>query len=281
MPDGNVCAYNLQRCTIPFSLCPVAQLTRTFKIPPRDFSALKAQLNSIGWFLPPFVSVGFIEQRLREHEMRGAGAFTQDDLEQMLAFLYGPHHLARMVLHRYPSVPVVGLYAQTIAEAVWAHFSGLRHVAAGGLIPAIEGIGRRLATERGLDSEAPVKVVFDSLAAHAKEHVVSTQIGAVGENLTMLDSFSSFTRFYFYAKTGQYPLLDGTNRHGVTHGHYTDSDYGRPLNFFKTIAAIDFLTYLSLLKPLNMSGFAPDDTPASKTLAARYSAIEGKYASQK
>jgi hypothetical protein len=57
--------------------------------------------------------------------------------------------------------------------------------------------------------------------------------------------------------------------------------YGRPLNFFKTIAAIDFLTYLSLLKPLNMSGFAPDDTPASKTLAARYSAIEGKYASQK
>jgi hypothetical protein len=93
-------------------------LTRTFKIPPRDFSALKAQLNSIGWFLPPFVSVGFIEQRLREHELRGGGAFTQDDLEQMLAFLYGPHHLARMVLHRYPSVPVVGLYAQTIAEAV-------------------------------------------------------------------------------------------------------------------------------------------------------------------
>jgi hypothetical protein len=154
-------------------------LTRTFKIPPRDFSALRAQLNSIGWFLPPFVSVGFIEQRLREHEMRGGGVFTQDDLEQMLAFLYGPHHLARMVLHRYPSVPVVGLYAQTIAEAVWAHFSGLPHVAAGGLIPAIEGIGRRLATERGLDSEAP------------------------------------------------------------------------------------------------------DDTPASKTLAARYSAIEGKYASQK
>lgn len=126
-----------------------------------------------------------------------------------------------------------------------------------------------------------MKVVFDSLAAHAKEHVVSTQIGAVGENLSMLDSFSSFTRFYFYAKTGQYPLLDGTNRHGVTHGHYTDLDYGRPLNFFKTIAAIDFLTYLSLLKPLNMSGFAPDDTPASKTLAARYSAIEGNYASQK
>jgi hypothetical protein len=73
----------------------VAQLTRTFKIPPRDFSALRAQLNSIRWFLPPFVSVGFIEQRLREHEMRGGGTFTQDDLE---AYRFGALKLAQRIV---------------------------------------------------------------------------------------------------------------------------------------------------------------------------------------
>lgn len=248
-------------------------MSRTYHIPQRDLSALKAQLNSVGWFIPPFVSVGFIEMSLNLQAAKGNGPFTQSDLEEMLAFMYGPKHLAAMVLHRYPSVPVVTLYAKTIAEAVWAHFAGLHHVAVGGLIPVVEGVARRLAGERGLQSDGQLKARFRDLASSVKNEVVQRSIGATAEIIDMLDSFSCFIESYFYVNSDLYPLIDGTNRHGVVHGAFTDAAYGRPLNFFKTIAAIDFLTLISSFTTSRMSGLAPDDTPESTSLAARYLAV--------
>ena len=74
----------------------------------------------------------------------------------------------------------------------------------------------------------------------------------------------------FRSSSQEYSLVDGTNRHGIAHGAYADAEYGRPLNFYKTIAAIDVLTFISSLKTTTMSGFVPDDTPESTSLAARY-----------
>jgi hypothetical protein len=179
-------------------------LSRTYHIPQRDFSDLKAQLNSIGWFIPPFVSVGFIEMSLNLQAAKGNGPFTQSDLEEMLAFMYGPKHLAAMVLHRYPSVPVVTLYAKTIAEAVWAHFAGLHHIAVGGLIPVVEGVARRLAGERGLQSDGQLKARFRDLASSVKNEVVQRSIGATAEIIDMLDSFSCFIESYFYVNSDLY-----------------------------------------------------------------------------
>jgi hypothetical protein len=253
------------------------QLNHTFSLPQRDFSPLSTKLNTLGWFLPPFINTGSIEMRLRLQAMRGP--FTQDDLEGLLTFLYSPEYVAAMVLHRYPKTPVVALYEKTIAEGAWAHFAGLHHVAAGGLMPVIEGIGKRLASERGIDTNRKsIKAIFEALLIDAKEDVVRRRIGATAEIIVMLDSFSCFIASYFYSSTDQYPLLDGTNRHGVAHGLYTDAEYGSPLNFFKIIAAVDFLTFISLLRPLNMSGLAPDPTPESMALAKLYAAADGSYA---
>ncbi len=72
----------------------------------------------------------------------------------------------------------------------------------------------------------------------------------------------------FHPKIVAWKAADG--RHGIGHGAYTDSQYGRPLNFYKTIAAIDFLTFISSLATTKMSGFVPDHTPESRNLAARY-----------
>jgi hypothetical protein len=249
-------------------------VSRVYLIPQRDFSDVKAQLNSVGWFMPPYVSVGFLEM-VALRVVNGGAGFTQNDLEEMLAFVYGPERLSSMVLNRYPLVPVIALYAETISEAIWAHFAGLHHVAVGGLIPVVEGAGRRLAGERGLKHRGSIKEVFRSLAAYAKDDVVRRRIGATAEIVDMLDSFSCFIEAYFYASSEAYPLVDGTNRHGVAHGAYTDAEYGRPLNFYKTIAAIDFLTFISSLTTTTMSGFVPDYTPESKVLAARYVAAKG------
>jgi hypothetical protein len=55
----------------------------------------------------------------------------------------------------------------------------------------------------------------------------------------MLQSFLGFIEVYFYSVSQGYPLMDGTNRHGIAHGAYTYSDYGKPINFYKTIRVAD------------------------------------------
>ena len=235
----------------------------------RDLKNVKEKLWSVGWFLPPYISSGFLDLVALQIDRRN-GRFTQDDLEQMLANVYAPERLASMVVNRYRDMPVITLFVETIAESVLAHFYGLHHIAVGGLIPVIEGAGRRLAAERGLHESGNIKDVFRELASYAKEDVLKRRIGATDEIVNMLDSFLSFIEDYFYCKSQTYPLVDGTNRHGIEHGAYTDAQYGRPLNFYKTIAAIDFLTFISSLATTRMSGFVPDHTPESRALAARY-----------
>jgi len=51
----------------------------------------------------------------------------------------------------------------------------------------------------------------------------------------MMDSFVFFVKNYMYIDSSLYPLVDTTNRHGITHGAYADADYGRPLNFYKIV----------------------------------------------
>ncbi|MES2390915.1 MAG: hypothetical protein V4555_04695 [Acidobacteriota bacterium] len=230
-------------------------------------------LKSVGWFVPPYVSVGLLET-VAQNITQAQGQFTVDDLERVLAFIYTPDRLSSMVVSRYPQIPVVELYQETIAEAILAHFSGLRHVAVGGLIPVVEGIGREMARRRGLKSDGGIKTVFRDLFTQAKDDVVQRRIGATQEIVDMLDAFLHFLKEYFFKDSQLYPLLDKTNRHGILHGAYKDGDYGRPINFYKTISAVDILTFVSMLQTTKMSGFAPDLTAESRTLAERYRQLQ-------
>lgn len=238
-----------------------------------QFKQVGSVLNSVGWFIPPYVSVGLLDT-VALAVTRAQGKFTQDDLEKVLAFLYTPDRLASMVVSRYSQMPVVALYHRTIAEAVLAHFARLRHVAVGGLIPVVEGIGRELARQRGLMGHRTVKSAFRALLTDAKDDAVNRKIGKTQEIVEMLDGFLHFLENYFFKDSQLYPLLDKTNRHGIAHGAYADADYGRPINFYKTISAIDILTFVSMLKTSKMSGFAPSETPESKLLAIRYCELE-------
>jgi hypothetical protein len=176
-------------------------------------------LNSVGWFVPPYVSVGLLDT-VAHAITRAQGQFTEDDLERVLALIYGPGRLASMVVTRYSEMPAVDLYRETIAEAISAHFSGFRHVAVGGLIPVIEGIGRELARQRNLKADRPIKLVFRELFTEAKEDVVKRKIGATQEIVDTLDAFLCFLEQYFFKDSQLYPLLDKTNRHGILHGAY-------------------------------------------------------------
>jgi hypothetical protein len=229
----------------------------------------KKALNAVGWFIPPYLQLGFLTQI---KDAIDNGAITDPhQLETVLSQAYSPLHLAAMVQERYAVTPIVNEYHEIIAEAVEAHFSGLGHVAVSGLLPVIEGAARKLADNRGIpaDDKTPVKTVFETLAEDCKREAVQRQIGDVAEISTMMDSFVEFTNKYLYVKSSNYPLADMMNRHGMLHGAFTDGDYGRPINFYKAIAALDILCIISAFRA-NVSWMAPDTTPRSVRLSAYY-----------
>jgi hypothetical protein len=206
------------------------------------------------------------------------GRYYQTDLEAALALIYEEEGLAAKVLHRYPIAPVINNYLETISEAIEAHFFGLHHVAIGGLVPVIEGAGRELARLRGI-APPGVRAVFAALAEDCKQESVSRNLGESGEVASMMDSFAFFAQNYMYIDSSLYPLVDKTNRHGITHGRYTDADYGQPLNFYKTIGAIDFLAFVSSFRA-NISWMRPDPNAASHNLATYYKTLQSRGAAR-
>lgn len=227
---------------------------------------------SVGWFIPPYAAMGFLSDMVVDIHCKGS-AFRQDDLERWLAYLYGADSLAAMVCSRYPITPVVCEYQETIAESIEAHFLGLHHVAVAGLVPVIEGAGRELLASRGLSCKG-VRGVFSELSADCKRESIEKNIGTAGEIVSMMDSFSSFTNSVLYVDSGKYPFVDGTNRHGISHGSFKDTDYGSPINFYKTIGAVDFLAFVSAFRA-SISWFAPEATTKSKRLASYYRELQG------
>ncbi len=225
------------------------------------------QFGRVGWFIPPYAGAVWLNTVVKIIEQT-ADKFGQADLQNILAMLFTPSHLASMVLHRYPKIPVVKEYQAIIAESAEAHFLRLDHIAATGLVPVVEGIGRKLAKSNGVEHRYVGKT-FHDLAEHCKHHVITRRIGEVPEIVSMLDSFASYTKEFLFTHTDDYALDDGTNRHGMTHGLFGDSEYGSPLNFYKIISAVNFLTFTSSLYH-GGSGFVPDETDESKRLAAHY-----------
>ena len=228
-------------------------------------------LAKVGWFIPPYMQMGAIAEIAAKIELAD-GKFTQPELEGALARLYEPFGLAAMVLHRYPFVPFIQDYKITIREAVEANFLGLDHVAIGGLLPVIEGAGRLLAKQRGLTVKR-TRDLLPSLADDCKKESVEKQIGATEEIVSMMNAFARFARDSFFVDSGQYPFGDGTNRNGTVHGKYSDAAYGAPINFYKTIAAVDFLTFIASFRA-RVSWLGPDTTPASINLAWYYERLK-------
>lgn len=231
----------------------------------------KQALKSVGFFIPPYISLlclGKLKKCITDSE----DTFGQEDLEELLAQIYSPEYLAAMVTKRYPETRYIQDYKVIIAEAVQAHFLGLDHVAVAGLMPVIEGAGKKLAESRGIVITAKSNTnIFDELMLGYKKEVEEKRIGSVSEILAMLDSFVVFIRQHFYVFSDRYSLSDKTNRHGILHGAYADDDYGKPINFYKSIAAVDFLCFLYSIHG-GISFFAPDPTEESKYLAMSYHA---------
>ncbi|MFL9611100.1 hypothetical protein ACKF11_13525 [Methylobacillus sp. Pita2] len=191
---------------------------------------------------------------------------NDEEIAAILSEVYSPNHLAAMVLYRYPDVPIVCNFKDSITEAITAHFLGLRHAAVAALAPVVEGIGNVLYQERKLGgSRLHIKDKFELLARHAINDVNEKKIGAYEEVDSMLESFLTFLNRYYYTSSKSYPLADKTNRNGILHGTYTDADYGSDLNFYKILSAVDMLCLISKFQVLQ-----PRWTDESRALGAQF-----------
>lgn len=234
--------------------------------------------SPVGWFIPPYIPMGLLSEACQLIQQKGA-MVTQDDLENILASFYPGHFLAAMVANFYPRAPAITEYKAIIGEAVEAHFFGLNRVAVGGLIPVVEGAGRQLAISHGITPGSDTGKVLKALASHCKQDSIQRNIGHQGEIISMMDGFTDFVRNHLYIDSKRYSLSDKTNRHGIAHGHYTDSDYGRPLNFYKIITAINFLTFIASFHA-HMSFLGPSYTDGSAKLAGYYVELENLRAAR-
>lgn len=223
--------------------------------------------NNVGWFIPPYVTLVFLGKLAKEINVRNQ-SFDQKHLESFLSIIYSPKNLSVMVTERYPITPFILDYKEIISESVESHFLGLNHIAVAGLIPVIEGAGRKLAEHRSVSAK-DIKQVFINLATDCKDCSKTNGIGDSDEIESMMDSFIEFTKNILYVNSSNYPLEDNTNRHGILHGAYSDEDYGQPINFYKSIAAVDFLCFVSAFDAV-ISWLAPEHTQGSDVLLAHY-----------
>jgi hypothetical protein len=229
----------------------------------------KNLFNSIGWFIPASVNRGMIQDIARE-----INASRNPQIEDFLQLIYSQENMAAMVTERYPEVPFIQEYKRIISESLEAHFSGLDHVAVAGLMPVIEGVGQELIDYWGIDRKNSNRQkglikLFSELIENCREHVISKKVGMVSDIVPALDAFEYFLKNNFYVSSIEYKFPDKTNRHGILHGAFKDNDYGEPLNFYKTIGAVEFLSFIiSLREPISF--FAPSPTERSAKLAELY-----------
>ncbi len=250
----------------------------TSHLPPASPDRLarwKAAFAKVGWFIPAYVSTGTLDQFARLVDQVG-DEFDQSHLEAVMEAIYAPERVVAMTLHRYPQTAIIKDFSVTITEAVQAHLIGLHHIAIGGLVPAIEGIGKRFCAERGLQQTRNSTKLFKQLMDDIKRESLERNIGVTPEVEAMMDAFSHFTTEHLYAESTTYPLSDKTNRHGITHGDYADADYGSPLNFYKAISAIDVMTFVTIFRHPG-SVFVPEMTPeCEKFIASAKAQVEAK-----
>ena len=233
--------------------------------------------TSVGWFIPSHSTMGYIGSIAKEIKDS-----EQPNIEPFLKGLYSSINQATMVTERYPIVPNICDYKDIISESVEAHFLGLNYAAVTTLMPVVEGVGKTLVEEWGIERKFSngknkgIRTLFSDLSQKCRKHVIETELGEVSQIVPALEAFEHYLKNNFYISSNEYTFDDKTNRHGILHGSFKDVDFGVPINFYKTIGVVEFLCFIiSLKEPISF--FAPTPTEKSYQLAAYYDSCAANY----
>jgi hypothetical protein len=232
-------------------------------------------LTSVEWIFPAYLRLGVLQELAEEIEA-AAPADKHGVLAGRLPSLYSADDLAVMLLERYRKLPHVSDFGRQIGEAIEAAHLGLFCAAVTTLLPALEGVMRKMATARSQPAGqgtawlvGEIETLIEATRNAAAVYPQSRE--ALDERVMMLEVFRDFWRSKLLANTGSYVGTGSLNRHGILHGVF--DDFGYEWNFYKLVSLLDMLCFFIALSTPGVSALAPVQTPASVQLAAYYESI--------
>ncbi|MGF1760017.1 hypothetical protein L4D76_19185 [Photobacterium sagamiensis] len=231
-----------------------------------SLDSLVVNLDKMGWFIPPYINMGQLEQILSGFDNNGQ--VQQEVLSDLLPSIYSIENISAVFIEKYTVAPFVKDYLSVIDNGIECHYLGLNYASVSTLIPVVEGIARKLSKHRNVEDKY-IKQTIKNLCASCKDQVVANKVGDYEEIESMIDSFERFATNKLYSDSKKYPHVDNTNRNGITHGAYTDLDFGSSVSFYKVIALINFLCFLSAIDA-GLSWFPPKGTIEGVSKARYY-----------
>jgi hypothetical protein len=240
-------------------------LPREADLTPQDPSRRLLNIfKEVDWLIPAYMTGGFIR--------KFAIAIEKTPIDQrhalmrsILSQIYSPYYLSAMYLERYSKINHTRNYSRQIGESIKAYYSGYKYVAIISMIPTLEGILRKFAAKQQRDighGTQKLHIEFDKLVEKEENSPHRYE-----ERLAMFEGLRDFMRDRFLKDTRKYNGLDELNRHGILHGIF--EKYDDDMNFFRMITLLDLVCF-SISVVEGGSGFAAEDTPYSKKLAAHY-----------
>lgn len=211
------------------------------------FSKLAVALKRLQWFIPPYVSVGYLV-RLQEL-IDCEPSFDEDALEAVLEDLYSVDYLAALVAARYPQVPYVSESLPAIKDAVEAHFWGRDHLACAVLLGALEEITRRLSIARG-SPFTNLRGALSSFAKEGEDAIANSDGGGSREALAMFRAFAAFVAEWPFDWPTRWRLVD----------------------FLRALSVIEFLAFAIGFRE-RVSVFAEDATADTRVPRPRTSMV--------
>lgn len=167
-------------------------------------------------------------------------------------------------------------FTRQIDESIRTYSCDYALNAVTGLLPALEGIIRKMATRQNRDVGQGTRKLIDELQALVDREEQSPH--CYGERLVMLEAFRDFVRDRLLQNTDRYIGLNEFNRHGILHGVF--EHFGQDINFLRLITLLDLLCFSIGLIEGGVSMFAPAHTPESLRLSAQYVALSSFHKQQ-
>jgi hypothetical protein len=147
----------------------------------RDFAEwLATAFKEVDWPIPPYLQLGFVTQLAKA--VRDA---PQQDAKlaiicEQLTGAYSADYLAAMFLDRYSKILHVRDFAHQIDQSIRTYFCGFTFNAVTGLLPVIEGIIRKIATQQNRDVGQGTRKLIDELQAIVDREEQSESIRICG-----------------------------------------------------------------------------------------------------
>ena len=239
----------------------------------REFTEWLADaFREVDWPIPPYLQLGGFLVPLAHAIKEAPQDAKLEIVRERLSCAYNANYLACMYLERYSKILHIRDYSRQIDESIRTYFCGYSFNAVTGLIPVIEGIIRKMATQQNRDVGHGTKKLIDELQMLVNREEQSPH--CYGERLVMLEAFRDFVKNRLLENTDRYAGLNEFNRHGILHGLF--ENFGQDINFLRLITLLDLLCFsIGLVEGVSM--FAPPVTQESLCLATKYEALRSYH----